>query len=161
MFVIAMSILYSILPRYIQWPVQEYPDAWKESSIPGPFIRNEAWVNEYMYKISTYKELGDGIYSVNLLAIEDPKEETFEELCDSFNNAKYSIANTSTLHDGVNCQGMTFYIVKWCESHGAQYAVDYYPAHVNVSVFIDDAWYLMDFSETREIVRLDEGAKGE
>lgn len=159
-FIVVAVYIFCLLPRFIDWPTQNYPDTWMESVYAGPFTRNEAWVNEHMYKVATYKQVDDGLYHVTLLKIEEPTEATFEELCATFEDATYSIVNTATLSDGVNCQGMTYYIIKWCEKNGVQYAVDYYPAHVNVNVFIDDTWYLMDFTENRKIVPLNTDSEG-
>lgn len=146
------AALYLLRPANIDWPNQEYLDAWKESSSKGPFIRNEAWLNENLYKVSSYKKLDGGLYSVYLLMVEDPPECSFEELCEIFNNATFAMDNSYCLADGVNCQGMTYYIVKWCQKTNTEYAVDYYSTHVNVSVFVGGSWYLMDFNSERKIV---------
>lgn len=114
--------------------------------LSGGYEVTSRWLGENLYRVSTYTELTNGNYVVYLLSIEPSNEETFEELCETFRTTPYSRINSYNLVDGVNCQGMTCYIVDWCQKHQCTYKIGYTPSHTYITVCVDGRWYLMSFT---------------
>lgn len=143
--------VWRLLPQNRAWPRQSYLDEWREDSYRGPYVRNRDWVNANLYRVDTFRERRDGAYDVTLLSVEEPGNWTFEELCALFESTPYTLGNSYLLKDGVNCQGMTFYIVKWCRAQNVEYRLHYMPRHITIDVHQGDYWYTFSFAQEKEI----------
>ena len=115
---------------------------------------NEDWVNENLYRVEFYLDNGDGTYDVYLLSVEEPEEETFDELKQTFITTPYSNYNSFHLADGVNCQGMVCYIARWCELNNVDFEVQYTPVHTYIIVDYQDASYKFDFTKEPTITEV-------
>lgn len=112
------------------------------------------WINENLYRVEFYLDNGDGIYDVYLLNVEEPKEETFEELKQTFITTPYSNYNSFHLADGVNCQGMVCYVARWCELNNVDFEVQYTPVHTYIIVDYQGGSYKFDFTKEPTITEV-------
>lgn len=123
-------------------------------SIPAPEVVFETmdWIEQNLYKVESYQEQEDGKYKVTLLNIEHPKESNLDDLVRTFRATPFSEENHYFLDEGVNCQGMVYYISLWCVDNGIPYKVKYYSDHVVIEVSYDGREYLFNFTGKSEVI---------
>lgn len=133
----------------------------KESGIEsvassGGYIVTEEWLAYNLYRVDSYVDRKDGTYMVFLLDIEPSKEETFEELKDTFYSTPYSTINSYHIADGIDCRGMTSYIAGWCQDHNRPYKISYTPSHTYITVQEEGKWYEFNFNRMPSVKEVEE-----
>lgn len=128
------------------------PSVFSSENLPITVTRE--WLSANLYKVRSYAETQEGKYLVELLDIQEPEPDTWEELKVRFMDTKYSVENHYSLQDGVNCQGMVCYLAGWCEENSVPFAVDYAKRHVAIRIMHEDTWYRFNFTEHPSIVTI-------
>ena len=108
-------------------------------------VADESWMNENIWRVSSYKQRKNGKYDVYLLDVQPAVEREFEELQEVFHSTRYSTFNSYNLADGVNCQGMVCYIADWCERNLCEYSVAWNTTHVWIFVRYNNEWHKFNF----------------
>lgn len=115
------------------------------------------WIKNNLYRISSYKETDNGEYEANLIEVEEATIYSFDLLRKVFYACKYTNDNHYCLLDGVNCQGMTCYLVDWCQKNNHEFKVIYSENHVYTEILHDGDWYAFNFTLVPKITLKSEG----
>lgn len=126
-----------------------------------PSFENEEhtlkWIQENLYKVEAYTPIKDSnLYEVQVLHMEPAIECSFEELKEIFNSTEYADENSYYLDYGVNCQGMTCYIVDWCIKNQHEFSIEYFKDHIASRVLHEGVWYRFNFTRIPEISEVTE-----
>lgn len=144
LFIAAVSFI--ILSGFTIWTAY-----WTE---PQLMCVPESWLVENLFYVDTYKEGFNHWYAVSLVDIEAPGVLDFDEICDIFMSTPYSHYNSHFLSDGVNCQGMTIYLAKWCELTRTPFSVEYTPTHTSINITHEGVTYNFSFTKSPKIIQI-------
>lgn len=115
------------------------------------------WIKNNLYRISSYRETDNGEYEADLIEVEEATIYSFDLLRKVFYACKYTNDNHYCLLDGVNCQGMTCYLVDWCRKNNHEFKVIYSENHVYTEILHDGDWYAFNFTLVPKITLKSEG----
>lgn len=117
-----------------------------DTSVSHAGSRTREWMNQNLFRVHSYTENPDGTFDVQLLEIDGPEVDTWQQLVQLFMSTPYSDENSAYISDGVNCQGMTLFLAEWCETHDHTYTVQYMPTHVRIVITHEGEDFLFSFS---------------